>query len=678
MCVNPYWVPLVAAELAGSPVKVCTVVGFPLGATSTEAKVAETAAALRAGAQEIDMVQNIGALRSGDHEAVKADIRPWSKLRTRRRHRQGDSRNRAARRQPESRSPARWPKLAGADFVKTSTGFGPSGATAHDVALMRAAVGPEMGVKASGGIRTLRGLEEHGGRRRHPHRRQRQRENRRDGRPDAGRSARRRVHRTLLMATAPRKSAVRFQERAELLDFLLEVSRRHFRDPGSRSHPGQRRRHRQRSGPLRPVRDPALQRSARAACASATPSAIAKRVVRSLMHPARRGHHRMAAATRQPILVGDVRNDPRYLTRLDAVRTELAVPMLARGKLVGVIDLQSTRLNAYREQDRALLQLIAARVAVAIDNARLYRRVDRQNRTLQDPLAFLAGVQLDSGSGRTAGQNRQDHPRSDRVRRLQHPAGGPEQKVLRHRFSERYDQRVNLDNIPLGKGLTGAAAESREIGARHRHADRPALHRFASRHPLRNRRAAGRAGSRGRRDGPGERDASAISPRITCALLALLAPQIASSVENARLYEEMAQREQRMEQDLKAARNLQSCLLPREAPEIEGMRGRHPARPAREITGDIYDIFEHGNEYACSPSATSAAKARPRRSTAPWSAGCCARWRPAAAAPPNCCNSLKTCCCEREVEARYVTLLVLFGSARTAASSWPTPAPSRP
>ena len=74
VCVNPYWVPVVAAELAGSPVKVCTVVGFPLGATSTESKVCETEAALRVGAQEIDMVQNVGALRSGDYDAVKADI----------------------------------------------------------------------------------------------------------------------------------------------------------------------------------------------------------------------------------------------------------------------------------------------------------------------------------------------------------------------------------------------------------------------------------------------------------------------------------------------------------------------------------------------------------------------------------------------------------------------------
>ena len=90
-----------------------------------------------------------------------------------------------------------------------------------------------------------------------------------------------------------------------------------------------------------------------------------------------------AATQREPILVGDVRNDPRYLSSIDAVRTELAVPMIARQKLVGVIDVQSTRLNAYTEYDRALLRLIASRVAIAIDNARLYRRVDRNHRTLR-------------------------------------------------------------------------------------------------------------------------------------------------------------------------------------------------------------------------------------------------------------------------------------------------------
>jgi deoxyribose-phosphate aldolase len=159
VCVNPYWVPVVRAELAGSPVKVGTVIGFPFGATSTAAKVAEAEISLRAGATELDMVINIGALRSGDHETVKLDIQAVVKAA----HEAGaivkviletallDDNQKAVA--------CALAKLAGADYVKTSTGFGPAGASAHDVALMRAAVGPEMGVKASGGIRTLDDLK---------------------------------------------------------------------------------------------------------------------------------------------------------------------------------------------------------------------------------------------------------------------------------------------------------------------------------------------------------------------------------------------------------------------------------------------------------------------------------------------------------------------------------------
>ena len=159
VCVNPYWVPLVAAELAGSGVKVCTVVGFPLGATSTEAKVAETAAALRAGAQEIDMVINVGALRSGDHEAVKTDVQEVVKVSHAARAIVKVILETALLDDSQKTIACTLCKLAGADFVKTSTGFSTSGATAHDVALMRSVVGPDIGVKASGGIRTLQDLQ---------------------------------------------------------------------------------------------------------------------------------------------------------------------------------------------------------------------------------------------------------------------------------------------------------------------------------------------------------------------------------------------------------------------------------------------------------------------------------------------------------------------------------------
>ena len=159
VCVNSYWVPLVKAELAGSPVKVCTVVGFPLGAMLTEAKAAETAAAVRLGAQEVDMVINVGALRGGDHEAVKQDIQQVVQTA----HASGATvkviLETALLDDNQKAIACTLCKLAGADFVKTSTGFSTAGATAHDVALMRSVVGPDMGVKASGGIRTLQDLE---------------------------------------------------------------------------------------------------------------------------------------------------------------------------------------------------------------------------------------------------------------------------------------------------------------------------------------------------------------------------------------------------------------------------------------------------------------------------------------------------------------------------------------
>jgi deoxyribose-phosphate aldolase len=159
VCVNPYWVPLVKRELAGSPVLVCTVVGFPLGATSTEAKVCETENATRAGAQEIDMVINVGALKSGDTAAVRKDISSVAEAAHRGRAILKVILETALLDDTQKTVASQICKAAGADFVKTSTGFSTAGATAHDIALMRAAVGPTMGVKASGGIRTLQDLQ---------------------------------------------------------------------------------------------------------------------------------------------------------------------------------------------------------------------------------------------------------------------------------------------------------------------------------------------------------------------------------------------------------------------------------------------------------------------------------------------------------------------------------------
>lgn len=159
VCLNSCWVPLAAQELAGSKVKVCAVAGFPLGASVTSVKAAEAEQAARDGAQEVDMVINVGALRSGDFDAVKNDIQAVADAC----HRQGAILKvileTALLDDTQKAVACTLAKMAHADFVKTSTGFGPAGATAQDVALMRMVVGPEMGIKAAGGIRTLEDLK---------------------------------------------------------------------------------------------------------------------------------------------------------------------------------------------------------------------------------------------------------------------------------------------------------------------------------------------------------------------------------------------------------------------------------------------------------------------------------------------------------------------------------------
>jgi deoxyribose-phosphate aldolase len=154
VCVNPAWVPLCAQWLRGSPVKVCTVIGFPLGATLPDVKAFEAQRCITLGAAEVDMVINIGALKSRQYDAVQEDIASVVNAA----HALGGSVKviiETAYLADEEKSEAcTLSKAAGADYVKTSTGFGPSGAKVEDVALMRRVVGPEMGVKAAGGIKT--------------------------------------------------------------------------------------------------------------------------------------------------------------------------------------------------------------------------------------------------------------------------------------------------------------------------------------------------------------------------------------------------------------------------------------------------------------------------------------------------------------------------------------------
>ena len=167
VCVNPCYVRLASELLAGSPVAICTVIGFPLGASATAVKALESETAIRDGATEVDMVINVGMLKSGNHEYVEKDIRAVVAAARAASTTQPSGKHiitkvileTALLTDEEKVIASVLSQNAGADFVKTSTGFSKGGATAADIALMRRVVGPRMGIKASGGVRSRKDAE---------------------------------------------------------------------------------------------------------------------------------------------------------------------------------------------------------------------------------------------------------------------------------------------------------------------------------------------------------------------------------------------------------------------------------------------------------------------------------------------------------------------------------------
>ncbi len=459
------------------------------------------------------------------------------------------------------------------------------------------------------------------------------------------------------MASA-RKTQVRFKERAELLDFLLEVS-----SVTSETLDLDKL----LSNVADIIKDVIPHelfaillynektRSLRMRHSIGHRDEVAKKLHIDLAE----GITGAAASTRQPMLVRDVRTDSRYLNALDAVRAELAVPMLVRGKLVGVIDLQSTRVGAFSEQDRALLALIASRVAVAIDNARLYRRVERQNRMLR-VLAHLSQefssiLEIDELLTKIAltvhALINFDAFSIFLVNR--------ELKSLQCRFSQRYDEKGTVENIPFGKGISGAAAESRQII---RVGDVGRDPRYIASHSDIRSEIAVPLVLHDRVIGVMDLESSRYSffTEDHARALSLLAPQIATSVENARLYEELAQREQRMEEDLKAAYKLQSVLLPRTASEITGLEIGIRSRPAREISGDLYDFFEHGEDYALIAFGDVSGKGAAAAIYGALISGLLRILAPRKRMPAQLMKMLNEALLERKVDAQYATLSLLL------------------
>ncbi len=460
---------------------------------------------------------------------------------------------------------------------------------------------------------------------------------------------------------APRKTEVRFRERAELLDFLLEVSSVTSETLDLDRLLG---------NVAEIVKDVIPYELFAILLYSERTRTLRMRysighrdeVVKSLSIGPGEGIVGTSAALKQPVLVRDVREDKRYLNALDAVRAELATPMLIRRKLVGIIDLQATRVGAFSEQDRALLALIASRVGVAIDNARLYRRVERQNRTLR-VLAHLSHefssiLDIDELLTKIAVTVRAlINFDSFSIFLIEE-----DKKLLSCRFSQRYDKTSTTENIEWGRGITGAAAESRQVirvpnvkeDPRYVASESDVLSEIAVPLIVRDR-VIGVMDLESVRIGFFTEDHTRA--------LSLLAPQIATSVENARLYAEIAQREQRMEEDLRAAYKLQSVLLPKTFSNVVGLDAAIKSRPAREISGDLYDLFEHTENFSIIAFGDVSGKGAAAALFGALISGLLRILAPRRRAPASLMRALNEALLERKVDAQYATLCLALWDA---------------
>lgn len=306
-----------------------------------------------------------------------------------------------------------------------------------------------------------------------------------------------------------------------------------------------------------------------------------------------------AVKERRSILVDDVCKESEYIEALPRVRAELAVPLIIKNKAIGVVDLEAREPGYFKEEHARLLELIASRIAIAIENARLYTRVVRQ----ADTLALLTGISRELTSILNVDELLKRI--GELLRRIIDYQMfsilllDDKKQTLVHRFSVRYKESVQIKHdIPLGRGLVGAAAQEK----------RPILVADVSKDP---RYISANPETRSELCVPLiykdkvigvldlEHTRRAFFTEDHVRAMSTLAAQIAISIENATLYERLALEEQRLERDLDLAREVQTHLLPPGRPELANAELAARYNPAHAIGGDMYDFLEYKPPRAC-------------------------------------------------------------------------------
>ena len=304
-----------------------------------------------------------------------------------------------------------------------------------------------------------------------------------------------------------------------------------------------------------------------------------------------------AAQTGQAIRTSDVSRDPRYINAGEGICSEMAIPLIVKNRVVGVLDVGSRQCNYFTESHQRLLTLLAGRVATAIENARLYENLQQQARALS--LLHEVSRELASLLDREQLLSRV----AKLTKRLVDYQGfhvmlwNPATQLLEHSFSLRFDERIAIKRgLPLGTGITGTAAALRQsLRVPNVEVD-PRYVRCGDAVEVRSELVAPLVFK--------ERLLGVIDLESTQynafteqheQMLSTLASYVAIALENTRLYEKVSEDEQRLENDLETARDIQKGLLPEAAPRVPGLDIGFGYEPARQLGGDIYDFLPYGD-----------------------------------------------------------------------------------
>ncbi len=364
-----------------------------------------------------------------------------------------------------------------------------------------------------------------------------------------------------------------------------------------------------------------------------------------------------AAARKEPVLVNDVRTRENYVPANEAVRSELAVPLIVKNRVIGVIDIESEHVGYFRPEQVRLLDLTASRVAIAVENARLYTRVSRQAQTL----AVLTEISRDLTSILDL------DPLLERIGQLLRrlidyqmfsillldERGQVLETQFAVRFGERYDPK---ERVPLDRGLVGAAVRERKLVHSPDVRKDP---RYYLVNPLTRSELAVPLLYKNKVIGvlDLEHTRANFFNEDHERILVTLAAQIAIAIENARLYQRVAQQEQRLEHDLEMAREVQLRLLPQNRPQHVHAEFATRFIPARTIGGDLYDFLRYDNEHTGIALGDASGKAAPAALYAALVSGIMRAASPQCPHPADMLRLLNDSLQERRVDAQYVTMV---------------------